>query len=174
MEANARKIRAEEDLAAKLLEFFYPIHYQGEMALEDALRDGVLTRKQAAILWLIRSEGDQGRRMRRKDIERLMQNWFEVSSPAITKAIRGMARPPLSLVQVVEDPHSGREKQVLLTPKGERFLLNMVARGQQFLQQIVEQIPEELVKTGIEFLGQATKAFEHVRTTPVVRTSKER
>jgi DNA-binding MarR family transcriptional regulator len=174
MESTARKIRVEEDLAAELLEFFYPIHYQGEMALEDALRGGVLTRKQAAILWLIRSEGEQGRSMRRKDVERLMQNWFEVSSSAITKAIRGMARPPLSLVQVVEDPHSGREKQVFLTPKGERFLLNMVARGQQFLQKIVEQLPQELVKTGIEFLSQATAAFERVRAATVAHDGKGR
>src|SRR5262245_7606320 len=174
MESPAQKSHTEEDLAANLLEFAYPIHYQGEMALEDALRGGIPTRKQAAILWLIRSEGEQGRRMGRKDVQRLMQNWFEVSSSAITKAIRGMARPPLSLVQVVEDPHSGREKQVFVTPKGERFLLNMVTRGQQFLQQIVEQIPEELVKTGIEFLGQATAAFERVRATTTARNGKER
>jgi len=175
MASTAQKTRpGPTDLAAELLEFFYPIHYQGEMALEDALRGGVLTRKQAAILWLIRSEGAQGRCMRRKDIERLMQNWFEVSSPAITKAIRGMARPPLSLVQVIEDPHSGREKQMLLTAKGERFLLNMVARGQQFLQQIVEQIPEELVKTGVEFLRHATAAFERVRAAAVARNGKRR
>src|SRR2546425_10193397 len=100
MESTAHKVQAKADLVAELLEFFYPIHYQSEMALEDALRGGVLTRKQAAILWLIRSEGEQGRCIRRKDVERLLQNWFEVSSPAITKAIRGMARPPLSLVQV--------------------------------------------------------------------------
>lgn len=174
MKATAHKVQGGEDLAAELLEFFYPIHYQSEMALEDALRGGVLTRKQAAILWLIRSEGEQGRRMRRKDIERLMQNWFEISSPALTKALRSMARPPLSLVQVVEDPQSGREKQVLLTPKGERFLLNMVARGQQFLQKIVEQLPEDLVKTGIEFLSQAMQAFARVRATPVVRHDKGR
>jgi DNA-binding MarR family transcriptional regulator len=172
MESTARKVQAKADLVAELLEFFYPIHYQSEMALEDALRGGVLTRKQAAILWLIRSEGEQGRCIRRKDVERLLQNWFEVSSPAITKAIRGMARPPLSLVQVVEDPHSGREKQVLLTAKGERFLLDMVTRGQQFLQKIVEQLPEELVKTGIEFLRQATEAFERVRATTVARNGK--
>jgi len=174
MEATAQKIPTQEDLAAKLLEFFYPIHYQGEMALEDALRGGILTRKQTAILWLIRSEGEQGRYMRRKDVERLMQNWFEVSSSAITKAVRGMARPPLSLVQVVEDPHSGREKQVFLTAKGERFLLNMVARGQQFLQQIVEQMPEDLVKTGIEFLSQSTAAFERLRAEAAARNGKGR
>lgn len=174
MESTAHKTRSKVNLTAELLEFFYPIHYQIEMALEDALRGGVLTRKQAAILWLIRSEGERGRRMRRKDIERLMQAWFEVTSSAITKAIRGMARPPLGLVQIVEDPQSGREKQVLLTAKGERFLSTMVARGQEFLQQIVEQLPEELVRTGIEFLGQSTEAFARVRSSSPLRNGKKR
>ena len=50
----------------------------------------------------------------------------------------------------------------------------MVARGQQFLQKIVEQLPQELVKTGIEFLSQATEAFERVRATTVVRNGKGR
>jgi len=100
------------------------------MALEDAMRDGQLTRKQVAILWLIRSEGERGCRMARKEIARLLTTWFEISSSAITKALRSMARPPLSLLQVREDPQSGREKQVLLTAKGERFLLTMIAQGQ--------------------------------------------
>jgi hypothetical protein len=41
-----------------------PFHYKGGMALEDALRCGQLSRKQVAILWLIRSEGEQAKRMR--------------------------------------------------------------------------------------------------------------
>src|SRR5256886_14168780 len=169
MTAVAYKLSAAENPAAVLLEFFYPFHYKGGMALEDALRCGQLSRKQVAILWLIRSEGAQGKRMRRKDIERSIQTWFEVSSSAITKALRSMARPPLSLVQVVEDPRSGREKQVLLTAKGERFLLTMVAHGQQFLQRIVEQLAEETVSNGIEFLRQATAAFERVRVENAAR-----
>ena len=174
MTAVAYNPSAAENPAAVLLEFFYPFHYKGERALEDALRCGQLSRKQVAILWLIRAEGEQSKRMRRKDIERSIQTWFEVSSSAITKALRSMARPPLSLVQVVEDPRSGREKQVLLTAKGERFLLTMVAHGQQFLQRIVEQLAEETVSNGIEFLRQATAAFERVRVENAARNGKGR
>jgi len=163
MISTAHKTRAEADPAAEFLEFFYPIHYKLGMTLEDALRGGQLTRKQVVILWLIHSEGVQGRSMRRKEIERLITTWFEVSSSAITKALRAMARPPLNLVQVVEDPRSGREKQVLLTPKGERFLLTMVEQGQKFIQGIVEQLTEEEINSGIHFLRQVTTAFEHVR-----------
>jgi len=161
MTAVAYKLSAAENPAAVLLEFFYPFHYKGGMALEDALRCGQLSRKQVAILWLIRSEGAQGKRMRRKDIERSIQTWFEVSSPAITKALRSMARPPLSLVQITEDPQSAREKQVRLTPKGERFLATMVAAGQKFEQQIVDQLTPEEVSFGIHFLQRAMAALEH-------------
>src|SRR6266446_4048887 len=144
MTASARQASGTADPAAELLELFYPVHYKGGMALEDAMRGGRLSRKQMAILWLIHSEGEQGRRMRRKEIERLIQTWFEVSSSAITKALRGMARPPLSLVQIVEDPQSAREKLVRLTAKGERFLATMVAEGLKFEQQIVDYLtPEE-------------------------------
>jgi DNA-binding MarR family transcriptional regulator len=173
MTAVAYKIRGEANPAAELLELFYPFHYKGGMALEDALRCGQLSRKQVAILWLIRSEGEQGRRMRRKDIERLIQTWFEVSSSAITKALRSMARPPLSLVQIVEDPQSAREKQVLLTPKGERFLGTMVGEGQKFLQTIVDQLSAEEVRNGIHFLRQAVAAQEQTLTHSALRSGKK-
>jgi len=174
MTAIAYTFSAEENPAAVLLEFFYPFHYKGGMALEDALRCGQLSRKQVAILWLIRSEGEQGKRMRRKDIERSIQTWFEVSSSAITKALRSMARPPLSLVQIVEDKQSAREKQVRLTPKGERFLATMVAEGQRFEQQIVDQLTPEEVSFGIHFLQRAMAALEHALAQSTGRNGKRR
>jgi hypothetical protein len=45
----------------ELLELFYPVHYRSGIAFEDAMHGGQLTRKQTAILWLIRFEGEQGR-----------------------------------------------------------------------------------------------------------------
>ena len=174
MTAVAYRLDAEENPAAVVLEFFYPFHYKGGMALEDALRCGQLSRKQVAILWLIRSEGEQGKRMRRKEIERSIQTWFEVSSSAITKALRSMARPPLSLVQILEDPQSAREKQVLLTPKGERFLATMFAAGLKFQQQIVDQLTPEEVSSGIHFLQRAMTALEHALSQSAGRDGKKR
>ena len=133
MAAKQPNLNHSESYAAELLELFYPIHYRGNMAVEDAMR-GELTRKQAAIMWLIRSAGDRRRELRRKEIVRRLQDWFDVSSPAVTKALRHMARAPLGLVRLVEDSDSAREKRVVLTPKGERFLLSMVKRGREFLQ----------------------------------------
>jgi DNA-binding MarR family transcriptional regulator len=174
MTAVASTLSAEDNPAAVLLEFFYPFHYKGGMALEDALRCGHLSRKQVAILWLIRSEGEEGRRMRRKEIERSIRTWFEVSSSAITKALRSMARPPLSLVKIVEDPRSAREKLVLLTLKGERFLDTMVAEGVKFEQQIVDQLTPEEVSNGIHFLQRAIAALEHTLSQSGGRNGKKR
>ena len=174
MTAVAYTLSAEDNPAAVLLEFFYPFHYKGGMALEDALRCGQLSRKQVAILWLIRSEGEQGKRMRRKEIERSIQTWFEVSSSAITKALLSMARPPLSLVQIVEDAQSAREKQVRLTAKGERFLATMVAAGQRFEQQIVDQLTPEEIHSGIHFLQRAMAALEHALAQSAERNGKRR
>lgn len=164
MGADGTKTLVTAHHAAELLELFYPIHYRGTMALEDAMR-GELTRKQAAILWLIRSAGaENGRRMRRKEIVVRLQDWFDVSSPAITQAVRRMAQAPLGLVRMVEDSASAREKQVLLTAKGERFIATMAARGQDFLQQVAEQLPEDQLSGGIEFLRAGVAAFERIHS----------
>jgi DNA-binding MarR family transcriptional regulator len=163
MTAVARKKQTQEATAAELQEFFYPIHYQVGMALEDALRGGVLTRKQSAILWMIRSAGEGGQSMRRKDIVRLMQSWFEVTNSGLSKAIRGMARPPLELVKIIEDPRSAREKLISLSPKGEQFVLEMAERGEAFLHNIVQHLPQEVIRGGIEYLQQLTTAFTRSR-----------
>ncbi len=155
--------------ASELLEMFYPVHYRGNMALEDAMR-GELTRKQAAILWLIRSEGGKSGGMRRKDIFRKLRDWFDISNPAVTKSLRGMMRPPLNLVRLAGNADSGREKIVFLTAQGERFLAAMVEQGHDFLRRLVEQTRLQLtsneIDSGIRFLRAGIDGFEHIRTSP--------
>lgn len=165
MKAIAKALDTTTPPAAELLEFFYPIHYKLGMTLEDALRRGQLTRKQVAILWLIRSEGGPEHCLPRKEIERLLTTWLEVTGSAITKALRAMARPPLNLVRLVEDPHSGREKLVSLTAKGEQFLLSMIEAGQQYVQEIANHLSEEELRAGIHFLSQVTAALAQIRAT---------
>ena len=135
-----------EDLALAFLEFFYPIHYQLGKAIEDTMRSGQLTRKQAAILWLIRSEGKGGREMRRKDIQQLITTWFEISNPSLSRELRMLAKPPLGLVRLSEDPNSAREQTVALTVKGERFLATMVEKACQLLSPLIATVPEDSVK----------------------------
>ena len=153
-----------DELSGEILELFYPVHYLVGMALEDALRERRLTRKQVAILWLIRSIGGERRGLSRKQIQNAVTYWFEVSNSQITKALRSMARPPLGLVQIIEDPKSGREKQVLLTAKGERFLLTMVERGRAFFHPVGERLAPELIRDGLVFLRQASAALEDAKS----------
>jgi DNA-binding MarR family transcriptional regulator len=160
MAASVASSNMTERRAADLLELFYPVHYRCNMALEEAMR-GELSRKQAAILWLIRSVGADGQ-MRRKEIVVRLRDWFDVSSPAITQSLRRMARPPMALVRLIEDADSAREKRVILTPKGEEFTRTMVERGRTFLRRLVEQLPENQVSDGIEFLRAAVAVVEQV------------
>ncbi len=162
---EATRIAPAARQASELLELFYPVHYRGNMALEDAMR-GELTRKQAAIMWLIRSEGGSSRAMRRKDIFRKLGDWFDITNPAVTKALRGMMRPSLGLVRLAESADSAREKTVFLTSKGERFLGTMVARGHEFMCQIVlemrQQLGEGEVDYGIRFLRAGVAGYERI------------
>ena len=162
----AKPIQADtqDDFAAEGTDLFLPVHYKIGMALEDALRCGQLSRKQVAILWLMRSERDANGHMRRKDIERLLASWFETSSSTITRALRDMANAPLKLVRLVEDPDSGREKQVILTPKGERFLQTMEEEGKKFLQPFMGLMPQaearelfRLLRKGVGLMEEETK-----------------
>lgn len=149
--APVAKGRAPKDAARLFLEHYYPIHYKAGIGVEDALRGGLLGRHQVAILWLIHSEGRQGHAMNRKAIEQSLSTWFEISGAAITKALRSMAQAPLDLVTLVEDPASGREKIVSLTPKGEAHLKRMIAQGTAYVQRIIDPMSDEEILDGLHF-----------------------
>ena len=148
------------DRARAFLDLFFPIHYTLGMALEDTLRVDLLSRKQVAILWLIRCQSEDGRSLRRKDIQRLLTEWFEISSPSVSKALRSMSRPPLDLVRILENPRSGREKLVALTAKGEQFLAAMTARGRTFFAPIITELSDKEAGEGLRFLQNVTAILE--------------
>lgn len=149
--AKATSKHPPASAARQFLELYYPIHYQAGIGVEDALRGEDLSRHQTAILWLIHAQGEDGRQMRRKDIVAALRSWFEISNAAITKALRSMSGPPLALVTQVEDPRSGREKIVTLTPEGEAYIEAMIERGTAYVQRIVDGLTREQVTSGIEF-----------------------
>lgn len=151
------------EAALRFLEYYYPIHYKAGIGVEDALRAGQLGRHQVAILWLIHSEGTNGREMNRKAIERSLETWFEISGAAITKALRAMAQPPLELVRLVEDPKSGREKIVLLTPKGEAHMKKMIAGGEAYVQRIIDHMSDEEIERGLHFFRRVSEIVEKLR-----------
>ena len=151
------------------------------MALEDRLGAGHISRKQVTMLWLIRSEGEQGLRLPRKRIEQLLSDWFEVSGSAITKSLRAMAQPSMGLVRLVEDPHSGREKQVWLTAKGRRFVASMVDRGREFIGIFARHFAADEIEQAITFFskvgdltnGESVKRVE-VRTGTSIASTRRR
>ena len=152
--SKTRRLQSEnirETAALRFLEFYYPIHYKAGVRVEDAMRGHDLGRHQVAILWLIHSEGEDGTRLSRKDIERHLDAWFEISGGAITKALRSMASPPLSLLTLAESAHSGREKIVTLTRDGERFVAAMIGRGDAFIQRIIETMSDQEIAQGLHF-----------------------
>src|SRR5579885_1731043 len=67
------------DPRTRLVELFYPVHYTVGLAIEDIIRAGVLTRKQAAILWLIRSEGGERGMMPDRKSTRLNSSHVSIS-----------------------------------------------------------------------------------------------
>ena len=89
--------------------------------------------------------------MRRKDIVAALSSWFEISNAAITKALRGMSVEPLALVEQNEDPESGREKIVTLTRHGEAHMEEMIQRGAEYVQHIVDGLSSDQIINGIDF-----------------------
>ncbi len=142
----------DPEIISDLLELIYPILYKWGLALEEALRLDGLSRMQVVILWLIRCEGEDGRAMPRKDIQRFLTAWFETSNSTVTKALRAMAAPPFKLIKLVEHPRSGREKKVLMTARGEQVFLMMLARCRSFLEPIAARIPIGEIRQGVDFL----------------------
>ena len=120
--ARRAPVKGKIDPAAEFLEFFYPVHYQVGKALEEVLGSGQLNRKQVAMLWLIRAEGIQGHQIRRKDIQRLIATWFELSGSTVT-----------------------------LTAKGERFLTTMVEQGRNYIRPLLAKLSPEEIHNGLAF-----------------------
>lgn len=140
-------------LVGELLNFFYPIHYRVGMDLETMMCQGRISRKQAAILWLIHSRAGADGWVRRKEIETRLATWFEMSNSNVSKLLRELSKPPLSLVSQVENPDSGREKVVRLTALGEEFVDGMVQASIDYLAGQLSHITGEELRWGVDFFA---------------------
>lgn len=162
--AKAAESRLESN-AAELLEILYFVHDKGISAIGATMR-GQLTRTQAAILWLIRSEGENSRNMLRKEVAKRLHNWFDLGNPAITTSLQALSEPPLRLVRLVCNAHSGREKRVLLTAKGDRFVASMAERGQRLVRELMSELEESLsedeIASGLDFLRASVSFFQKI------------
>ncbi len=153
---GVRRAGYRDRAAALFLDQYYPFHYEVGFTIERHLRDPRLTQHQTVMLWIIHATaGDQGR-MPRKDIERQLKLWFDVTSSAISKALRGLAGPPLGLLLIEENPESAREKYVSLTPGGRKMVHEMNARGEAIVRRIIDQMSESEIERGLHFLRQVS------------------
>lgn len=136
---------------ADLLSFYYPMHYRIGIDLETVMGQSRISRKQAAILWLIHTKAGDDGWLRRKAIEERLSAWFEISNSSISNLLRELTKPPLSLVLQVENPDSGREKLVRLTEAGQGFVDGMVAESIGYLGHHLEHLTQEQLDWGIQF-----------------------
>jgi DNA-binding MarR family transcriptional regulator len=155
-----RKSATHRAAPRNFLELFFPIHYTIGMTVEDTLRNEKLTRQQTIILWLIRSKGENGEFMRRKDIVTAMSYWFELTNSAISKALRSLSKPPLSLLTIEEDPNSGREKVIRLTTEGKAFINEMIANAEGLIKILTDELTEEEIKQGLHIFQRLSDIFD--------------
>lgn len=135
----------------EFMDFFYQVHYRLGMTLEAAMCDGVVSRTQGAVLWLVASEVGADQEILRKDIERSLREWYETSNSNVSKILRDLASPPLNFLSQRESPHSGREKIVTLTPSGARFVKDMKARGVAYFQKALAHMSDDEMQHGSVF-----------------------
>ncbi|WP_439569760.1 hypothetical protein [Sphingopyxis sp.] len=138
-----------------MLGYFYPVHYRFGMEMEQAMGQGQLGRKQAALLWLLHSEAGADGWMPRKDIEATLGTWFEMSPPNVTKIIRDTASPPHEMIEIIESPGSGREKMLRLTSAGREFVSTMIDSATKFLTGRVGHMEQAKLAAGLAFLEEA-------------------
>jgi len=165
LETELKKI-SHEDAAGSFLELFYPIHYAIGMQVEDALRgSGELDRHQTVVMWLLRSEGlhNGGNSMRRKEIERCLTTWYDITSSTVSKALRSLAKPPHNFIVISEDPESGREKLVTVTPAGKRYYKRMVENASAFIKLATDRMSVEENSMGIHIMQRISEVFQELR-----------
>ena len=152
-EPRVEGIAPSRELVGELLNFFYPVHYRIGMDLEAAMCQGRISRKHAAILWLIHSRAAADGWIKRKEIERRLVAWFESSNSSVSKLLRDLSKPPLSLVKQTESPDSGREKVIRLTKAGERFVDGMVEASIDYLSGQLSHVTHEELRWGVDFFA---------------------
>lgn len=142
---------ARAPLYEEFLDFFYQVHYRLGMSLEAAMCDGIVSRTQAAVLWLIASEIGDGGQIRRKDVEKRLRDWFDTSNSNMSKLLRDLAKEPQAFITQTESPDSGREKVITLTAEGKAFVKAMRARGFEYFQEGLDHMSLEEMQHGAIF-----------------------
>ncbi len=153
------------DRYSEFMDFFYQVHYRLGMSIEEAMCNGVVSRTQGAVLWLVASEVGDNAEIPRKDIERRLREWYETSNSNVSKILRDLASAPLNFLSQAESPHSGREKIITLTPAGLAFVNEMRERGMAYFE-------EALAHLSLSDMAHGSQFFDALFSQPVAPVRK--
>ena len=147
------------------LDFFYPIHYSIGMRVEAGLMAcGKLDRNQTVIMWIMRSEFERDGRnaLPRKEIVARLTDWYDITSSSVSKALRALAKEPLQFIELIEDPNSGREKIVKITPAGEAHCREMIASANEVIRKITDNFSKEENQMGVFMFKRMDEEFSKI------------
>lgn len=155
-----------DNAAAMFLDYFYPIHFSIGMRIEAGLMEcGQLDRHQTVIMWILRSELERSGKdaIHRKDVVRLMTNWYDITSSSVSKALRALSREPLGFITLHEDPNSGREKLIKMTERGREHCDQMIASACKVIRRITDHFSKEENQMGIYMFMRMDNEFSAIR-----------
>ena len=156
-----------ENAPSMFLDYFYPIHYSIGMRVEAGLRAcGKLDRNQTVIMWILRSEAQRRGQssINRKEVVKLMTNWYDVTSSSVSKALRALSKDPLNFIEIHEDPNSGREKVIAMTPAGEKHCEEMIASACEVIKRITDNFSVEENQMGVYMFKRMDDEFSKIRS----------
>ncbi|QQD19547.1 winged helix DNA-binding protein [Spongiibacter nanhainus] len=156
----------QDNAPAMFLDYFYPIHFSIGMKIEAGLMEcGRLDRHQTVIMWILRSELQRTEKtaIHRKDVVRLMTNWYDITSSSVSKALRALSREPLGYITLSEDPNSGREKLIEMTDAGRQHCDEMIASACKVIRRITDHFSKEENQMGIYMFMRMDDEFSAYR-----------
>jgi len=93
-----------------------------------------------------------------------MTNWYDITSSSVSKALRALAKEPLNYITILEDPNSGREKLIEMTPAGKQHCDEMIASACEVIKRINANFSEEENKMGIYMFMRMDEEFSKIRS----------
>jgi DNA-binding MarR family transcriptional regulator len=117
-------------------------------------------------MWILRSEMQRSGKqsINRKEIVRLMTNWYDITSSSVSKALRALAKAPLEYIELTEDPNSGREKLITMTPAGKQHCEDMIASACEVIRNITDNFNDDENRMGVYMFMRMDEEFSKVRT----------
>ncbi len=94
----------------------------------------------------------------------MMTNWYDITSSSVSKALRALAKEPLSYITILEDPNSGREKLIEMTPAGKQHCDEMIASACDVIKRITANFSDDENKMGVYMFMRMDEEFSKIRS----------